>query len=365
MIIKRHRNGDTKFERQARGQVASLFWIALACSVQIPGNPGRSRTTSRGNVMSKALLKAAAAGRTALLHTLLANGATIDFADKMPGRTALIEAAIAGHTDSVRFLLKQGANPDCTDAAMGFTALGWAACQGHVEIIDLLLAANAHVDKDSSSFKHSPLMCAAQDGHREVVARLLAAGADLHAQTGDGRNALSRAEESGHAEVVALLKAQGARAPVPVEEPALLWPVVEVGEVDDNDPASVVRGFILAMHLWETGCYADHQRVGTESLDWQQIQQGMKLIFERFCTAKARTYGRQGSFGFPPAYSPEETLVTVELKGREARLMTREGSDASMRYECLYSLTRKGETWRIDTKKRRPWGTADWDKAIL
>ncbi|MET1078871.1 MAG: ankyrin repeat domain-containing protein [Pseudomonas sp.] len=315
--------------------------------------------------MSKALLKAAAAGRIATLQTLLEAGIAIDFADRMPGRTALIEATIAGQTDTVEFLLKQGANPDCTDAATGSTPLSWAAMQGYVEIIDLLLTANAQVDKDNSPFKHSPLMGAAQNGHLDVVTRLLAAGANLHGQTVNGRNALSRAEESGHTEVVALLKAQGARAPVPLKESTLPWPVADGGEIDDSEPASVLRGFILAMHRWETQCYADHQRSGNEHIDWQPIQDGQQRVFERFCTAKPRTYGRQGSFGFPPAYSPDETLVKLDLKGRAARLMTRQGPGASVRYECLYGLVSKGGTWRIDTKQQRPWGTLDWSRTLL
>ena len=36
-----------------------------------------------------------------------------------------------------------------------------------------------------------------------------------------------------------------------------------------------------------------------------------------------------------------------------------------MRYEALYTLVRKNKMWRIDRKKRRPWGTEKWDTGTL
>lgn len=317
--------------------------------------------------MSKAFLKAAAAGQNARLEALLADGVGIDFADKMPGRTALIEAAIAGHADTVRWLIERGANLDLTDRSLGYTALGWAAYQGDQDIVHRLLSAGARVDLTASKFQLSPLMAAAQAGQGEVVTTLLAAGADPHLQTGDGRNALAMAEANHHGEVAELLRRHGAQLPTPPQETFLPWPALaaDLSNVNDADPASVLRGFILAMHRWEKDCGQHAEAAGTGNLDWPRVQQEQDRIFERFCTPKARPYGRCGSFRSPPEYAPEEALVSIDIQGSRAALWTRQGSDRVMRYETVYVLARKSDGWRVDNKKTRPWGTEDWTKGIL
>lgn len=318
--------------------------------------------------MSKALLKAAARGHNVTLLSLLDSGVDIDFVDKMPGRTALIEAAIAGHAHTINLLIARGASLDKADQTLGFTALGWAADRGDFHAVDALLNAQASVDLTAHAYQQTPLMLAAREGHADVVAALLAAGANVHLQTGDGENALSMANARNLAEIVTLLQQHGALAPVPPDEYSMPWPAVaaDLSDMDDSNPASVLRGFILAMHAWETDCYNQQQRIDDGELDWSIIKQAQNQIFERFCTPKPRTYGRLGSFGFPPEYTPEDTLVSIECENRRAVVMTRQASSARPRYEVLFGLIRKGDIWRIDTKKRRAWGgAAHWERSIL
>ncbi len=317
--------------------------------------------------MTKALLKAAAAGQLATLESLLDGGADPDFADQAPGRTALISATIGGHADAVRLLIARGANLGATDRTLGYTALGWAAYAGAGAIVDQLLAAGTPVDLNTSKFELSPLMVAAQAGHAEVVARLLAAGAALHQQTGDARNALSMAEANGHAETAALLRRHGAQAPAMPEASALPWPALadDLSDIDDADPASVLRGFILAMHRWETDCARHLGELGADALDWEAIRAGQARVFDRYCTPKPRPQGRQGSFGTPPDYTPQEALVGIERDGSRAALTTREPPNDVLRYEARYVLVRKDQRWRIDSKKTRPWGTPTWAPGIL
>lgn len=319
--------------------------------------------------MSKALLKAAALGQNAKLEGLLASGVYINFKDKATGRTALIESAIAGHADTARLLIKNAASLDCTDDVLGYTALGWAAHQGHMHIVKTLLAARASVDLTECEIQQTPVMIAAREGHHDIVVALLAAGANVHLESGNARNALSIAQECGRTDIVGTLKKQGALAPASPAEISISWPIVtaDLSDVDDADPASVLRGFMLAMHRWETDCYSQQQSAGDEELlDWSVIQQAQNQIFERFCTPKPRTYGRLGSFGFPPTYTPDDTLVSIEHQARRILLMTLQAPSTRMRYEVLFSLVRKEGVWRIDTKKRRPWGSsANWEVAIL
>lgn len=318
--------------------------------------------------MSKKLLKAAARGQNETLLSLLDGGADIDFIDKMPGRTALIEAAIAGHVHTLNLLIACGASLDKADKTLGFTALGWAADSGDLHAVDALLVAQASVDLTAHTYQQTPLMLSAREGHAGVVAALLAAGADVHLQTGNGHNALSMADARNHTEIVALLQQHGALAPVPPDEYSMPWPAVAAdgSDVDDSNPASVLRGFILAMYAWETDCYSQKQRVDDGELAWSVIQAAQNQIIERFCTSKPRIYGRLGSFGFPPEYSPEDALVSVERDARRAVIITRQAPSTRLRYEVLFGLTRKGDIWRIDTKKRRGWGeAADWERSIL
>ena len=319
--------------------------------------------------MSKALLKAAALGHNAKLEGLLASGVDINFTDKATGRTALIESAIAGHADTARLLIENAASLDCADDVLGYTALGWAVHQGNMHIVETLLAARASVDLTECEFQQTPVMIAAREGHHDIVVALLAAGANVHLQSDNARNALSIAEERGRTDIVGTLKKQGALAPASPAEISISWPIVsaDLSDVDDADPASVLRGFMLAMHRWETDCYSQQQCAGDEEpLDWSVIQQAQNQIFERFCTPKPRIYGRLGSFGFPPTYTPDDTLVSIEPQARRILLMTLQAPSTRMRYEVLFSLVRKGGVWRIDTKKTRPWGSsANWEVAIL
>ncbi len=309
--------------------------------------------------MTKVFLKAAAAGQNDKLDALLAGGVDINFADKKPGRTALIEAAIAGHANTVHFLIERGADLNRTDQTLGYTALGWAASLGHTEIVRRLIEAGANVDLTSNLYQHSPLMVAAQAGQRDVVSTLLSAGANLHTQTDSGCNALSMAESKKHAVIAVLLREHGAVPPQPIPETFLPWPERTADGVngDDTDPASVLRGFILAMHGWEIDCA---QTIGNGQDNAAHWLQGQNQIFTRFCTPKPRPYGRQGSFSSPPSYTPDEALVSIELNGSRAILMTRHGQNAPFRYEMQYCLIRKHNRWLIDNKKSRPWGTKDW-----
>lgn len=319
--------------------------------------------------MSKALLNAAASGNIAKLDSLLASGAEIDFADKATGRTALIEAAIAGHADAARWLIDNAAGLDRTDRILGYTALGWAANEGHAQIVESLLAAQAAVDLTRCEFQRTPLMLAAREGHQALVLALLAAGADVHAQSGDACNALAMAEARGHAGVVEALKQHGARPPAPAVETSIPWPAVspDLSDVDDADPASVLRGFLLAMHRWETDSYNQQMSLGEdEDLDWSVVQHAQNLIFERFCTPKPRKYGRLGSFGFPPTYTADDALLRIEPQARRSALLTRQPASAPLRYEVMFSLVNKGGVWRVDSKKTRPVGSsAKWTVGIL
>ena len=320
--------------------------------------------------MSKALLKAAAAGKLQQLTSLIEAGESIDARDKGTGRTPLIEAAIADQLDTARWLVEHGAAINASDTTLGYTALGWAASEGHEDIAALLIAAKADLEASTGTFKYAPLAQAAQAGHAAIVKMLLQAGAQVNATTAQNENALTLARNGKHSAIVTLLEQHGAGEPEALQETSLNWPEMpeDPYAADDQAPASVVRGFILAMNRWEAESAKHHKAaVGSTESAWDDIKAAQALVFDRFCTVKARPYGRQGSFQQPPEYQPSETLVQIDNKdNKRAELITRDAPGAPLRYEYLYVLQKKREGWRIDVKKKRiHLAQAAWGQAIL
>ena len=75
-------------------------------------------------------------------------------------------------------------------------------------------------------------------------------------------------------------------------------------------------------------------------------------MFARWCTDKARPYGRNGSFGQPPEYQPEhEQILETRLESpRRAVVETQQGT--GFKNKVRYTLLRKAGGWWIDNKKR-------------
>ncbi len=88
------------------------------------------------------LVAAASQGSTALVKSLLAQGALVN-ATAADGRTALIAAAQSGKIDTVATLIAAGANLDWSARGQG-TALNVAENTGQTQIAALLLASGAH-----------------------------------------------------------------------------------------------------------------------------------------------------------------------------------------------------------------------------
>jgi hypothetical protein len=298
--------------------------------------------------MTHPLSNAAAKGDIEKVTVLLQQGADIRWTHKGTGRTALSEAAIQGHTEIVRLLLAHGADLHWQDRAVGFTPLGWACAQGNFETARFLLQAGSDVDRASSDFLISPLMSAVMGGHLQIAKLLLEAGANVHAQTADGRNALSMAEALSRDEWVSLLKDAGAMPPVVTEPTTLPWP--DDSTTDLTQPESVLRGFILSMHRWE--CTAAKRRFVNEVSNDE-----LKTIFDLYCTPKERPYGRNGSFRIPPEYDAEESLLSKNrLTPRRAELITRQGKSQSLRYETFTSLSAKPGAGTSTARRTGAWG---------
>jgi ankyrin repeat protein len=91
--------------------------------------------------LAASLRAAAAAGRTADLETLLAQGAPVDAQDA-DGDTALIKAVRGGHVAAVAVLRRHGASVDVVNHA-GESARGMAEAMGD-EALSRALGVDSH-----------------------------------------------------------------------------------------------------------------------------------------------------------------------------------------------------------------------------
>lgn len=157
--------------------------------------------------MSQALLDAATAGDMNQIRSLLAAGASPNWADEA-GTTPLMAAAKQGHMAVVQALIDAGAEVDVADAN-GWTALFMSVYNheldtGFAPITKALIDAGANPNA-TIHFGITPLMLAAGGGEGAVCEVLLEAGADPRAVNEAGRTALQMAKERHWVDVINLL----------------------------------------------------------------------------------------------------------------------------------------------------------------
>jgi len=176
---------------------------------------------------------AAVNGSAALLDRLIAAGADPNAPLTRSGDTALMIASRTGRVDAVRMLLDHGAKVNTQETWGGTTALMWAVAEKHPEVAKLLIERGADVnarsyyvpsasgrgfegttpvaEKPGKEFEEfasgwlTPLMFAARENDLESARVLVSAGADINAQSGDGKDALSLAFFDGSYDVAEFL----------------------------------------------------------------------------------------------------------------------------------------------------------------
>jgi ankyrin repeat protein len=178
--------------------------------------------TVQGETNSE-LIKASTEGQTETVKALIDSGADLE----SEGGSALISAAFSalerfekaesneGQVETVKILAKAGADVDA-HFDNGITALMLMSILGQTEVVRVLLEAGADVNAVNNADSGTPLIFAVYGGSTETVSILLGAGADINMAdagtgNGDGRTALSYAEEKEHAEITEILKQAGAK----------------------------------------------------------------------------------------------------------------------------------------------------------
>lgn len=179
------------------------------------------------------LLLAAINGNAPMLEVLIKAGADPNTPLTKSQDTALMMASRTGKTDAIKALLDHGAHVNAKETWGDTTALMWAVSERHPAAVKMLVERGADVNARSkfvpsttgrgfegttpvaakqgqAAEEHSgglftPLMFAAREGDVESAKALIAAGADINAQAGDGKDALSLAIFNGNYEFATLL----------------------------------------------------------------------------------------------------------------------------------------------------------------
>jgi ankyrin repeat protein len=207
---------------QADGTMA-LHWAARSNDLEMADILLRAgaKVSATNAAGSTPLQLAAINGSATLLERLIAAGADPNAPLTRSGDTALMMASRTGKLDAVRLLLDRGAKVNAQETWGGTTALMWAVSEKHAEVVKLLIERSADVNvrsyyvpsasgrgfegatpvaqKPDGEFQEfasgwlTPLMFAARENDVASARLLVQAGADVNAQSGDGKDALSLA----------------------------------------------------------------------------------------------------------------------------------------------------------------------------
>lgn len=328
--------------------------------------------------MTHYLFKAAGTGDCEKIRQRLALEDAVDYRHKGTGRTCLVEAVIGGHKDAVELLLDEGADVDASCTALGWTGVMWAAEKGDLDVLQLLISRGADVNRvpEGELFCRSAAMIAAAEGREQALKMLVAAGADLSYCDRRGHNAMQEAIEKGQDQCVAYLRQVGAPEPLeaPVEQP-LEWPelswdpaVLEPGfQLPEGvSPQQVVWSYIQSRYHWEVEA---NKRIDSDeemsALD-SELDRGVGIA-KIHLTDKKRVYGGD-SIGWPPEFSPSFTLMRAEqVKPSRVEVHVEDRTPDSVwgKYEWIFVCLKKGGQWRIDSAKKRLYGTVKYRTGYL
>lgn len=123
---------------------------------------------------------------------------------------------------------------------------------------------------------------------------------------------------------------------------------------EERTPEEVVRGFVAAMHRWESECgrIAKAQKPGAADAVFGISGPPMQAIFDEFCTPRERPYGRRGGgYSDRPEYDPRDTMGEGKTLGpRRVEIETSRGGPVPERVK--YVLLKVGGMWLVDNKTR-------------
>jgi ankyrin repeat protein len=214
---------------------SALDWAVQANDLELADLllRGGAKVSAANQAGATPLLLATQNGNAAMIERLLTAGANPNAPLTKTSDTALMMAARTGKAEAVKVLLDHGAQVNAKETWGGTTALMWAVSERHPDVAKLLIEHGADVNAKSyfvpsasgrgfegatpvppkpnqpieefASGMLTPLMFAAREDDLESAKLVAKAGADLNAQGGDGKDALSLALFDGSYDVADFL----------------------------------------------------------------------------------------------------------------------------------------------------------------
>ena len=201
---------------------------------------------SLGNNDCTALWLAAQEGKIETVKWLTQQGANLDSARMIDGRSIIHAAIYKGHFEVIKHLLEKGANVNQPNKA-GFTPI-YAACEkANFDIIKLLIDNGANVNICGES-GDSPIGVASNFAGVEVIDLLVKSGAKLDVLYGTGCTVVHEAFYGGNLAVIKYIMAQGLPVNVKCKEGKLpLQYLLETKLVSKEIKANIVKELKLAL----------------------------------------------------------------------------------------------------------------------
>jgi len=201
---------------------------------------------SLGNNDCTALWLAAQEGKIETVKWLTQQGANLDSARMIDGRSIIHAAIYKGHFEVIKHLLEKGANVNQPNKA-GFTPI-YAACEkANFDIIKLLIdnGANVNICGESGDY---PIGVASNFAGVEVIDLLVKSGAKLDTLNKTGCSILHEAFYGGNLAVIKYIMAQGLPVNVKCKEGKLpLQYLLETKLVSKEIKANIVKELKLAL----------------------------------------------------------------------------------------------------------------------
>ncbi len=250
------------------------------------------------------LHKAAAAGHTAIVEYLLAQGADID-ARNNDNQNPLLHAAYYGKAPVVKLLLDRGADFKQQDR-YGRTVLHYPVRGGYEDVVEILLEKGMDITVEDG-MGVSPLRFAIEGGHTGIMDVFIATKAlDVGGDT--GRTVLHMAAKQGQKDIVDLLIAKGASLSTKDDMSATLLHNAAIGGLVELSKRLVTEGTSLD-DLDARGRTPLHYAVKQGSLDI------VKALVEKGANLNVKGKDERTALHIAEDWGYEEIIRLLEAKG--------------------------------------------------
>jgi hypothetical protein len=132
-----------------------------------------------------------------------------------------------------------------------------------------------------------------------------------------------------------------ARSPMPEKSDARFGPEIP------SDVRQTLKGFIAALHDWETAAWRDYDaNRNDKEKAWERIGETRRELLQKSCCRDLRSQG--AAFSSDPSHDPDrEVLISAALSGGECRVRTQMPRHTGSVRDFEYHLKKEDGSWKI------------------